>query len=152
MTMAKSENYTRRAWDDRFQPPTIDQLRDDLPDDTGELFDRMREHLKSLRGIKEGIEWYGPCWRWTLEYRGSGAKDPMALLIPSPEDFQLVMPFDRKVIEAMPVDQMKRAVRDGLDLAREPFDTRWGIWSVQFANLVDDLINVIDLKYKHVHR
>lgn len=148
--MAMSEQYVRRAWDDRFTQPAVEQLRADLADDAAGMFDRLREHMQGLKGIKENVEWYGPCWRWAVEFRGSGADDPLALLIPSPEDLQLAMPFERKVIEAIPVDQMKRAIRDGLDLAREPFDTRWGVWSVQFANMLDDLIVVVDEKYKRV--
>ena len=43
-------------------------------------------------------------------------------------------------------------VRDGLELAQEPFDTRWGIWSVQAVNLIEDLHDLIELKLRHMGR
>lgn len=148
--MAVSETYNRRAWDDRFQRPAIETLRADLSDDSAALFDRLREHMCSLKGVREDVAWYGDCWRWAVAYSVSGVDDPMAMLVPSPEDLQLVIPFERAMIEKLPINQMKRTIRDGLDLAREPFDTRWGIWSVQFANLMDDMISLINHKYKLV--
>lgn len=71
------------------------------------------------------------------------------MLIPSPEDLQLAVPFTREVADAVASHTFKRAIRDGLDLCREPFDTRWSVWSVQFANLLNDLVTVIDLKHRH---
>ncbi len=149
-TMSVSETYNRRAWDDRFRQPAIEQLRADLPEDAAGLFDRLREHLSALDGVVEEVVWYGDCWRWTVQYIIKGQDEALAMLVPSPEDLQLVMPFERGMIDKLPVNQMKRAIRDGLDLAREPFDTRWGVWSVQFANLMDDMTGLIDRKYKLV--
>ncbi len=37
-------------------------------------------------------------------------------------------------------DRMKRAIRDGLDLAAEPYSTNWAVWPVAAKNMLDDLI------------
>ena len=41
-------------------------------------------------------------------------------------------------------------VRDGLELAQEPFDTRWSLWSLAGVSLLDDLQDLIELKLKHL--
>jgi hypothetical protein len=41
---------------------------------------------------------------------------------------------------------VRQRVRDGLELAQEPFDNRWGVWSVTGVSLLDDLQDLIELK------
>lgn len=144
------DGHTRRAWDDRFQQPSVEQLREALSEDACALFDRLREHLLGIKGLSEEVVWYGPSWRWSVQYSAAGLKEPLAVLVPSPEDLQLAMQLDREVADTLSNQPFKRAIRDGLDLAREPFDTRWAVWSVQFANLLDEMCKLIDLKHQIV--
>jgi hypothetical protein len=44
---------------------------------------------------------------------------------------------------------MKRAVRDGVDLAQDPFDTRWGVWSIHAESLLEEVVDLIELKLRH---
>ena len=44
---------------------------------------------------------------------------------------------------------MKRPVKDGIGLAQDPFDTRLGVWSLQSETLLDDLVDLIELKLRH---
>jgi len=110
----------------------------------------MRSHLCDLDGVRETVAWHGLCWRWTIEYRINADTDPLAVLIPSPEDLQLAMPLDASFITTLPLRRMKRAVRDGLDLAREPFDTRWGVWSVQQDSVAEDLGDLATRRFNHL--
>src|SRR5690606_21673766 len=125
-------------------------LQSALSNEASALFDRLRNHLLSIDGVSEQVSWHGPCWRWSVQYSLGDSSEPLALLIPSPEDFQLAVPFEREVADALAKHPFKRAIRDGLDMAREPFDSRWCVWSVQFANLLDDLTTLIDMKHRHV--
>ena len=61
----------------------------------------------------------------------------------------MAMPLDRGFITKLPQNRLKRAVREGLDLARDPFDTNWAVWSLPYAGLLDELKDV--LKRKHAH-
>ena len=142
--------YEQPPWKDPFKEPTPQQLRRDLPDSILELFDRTRRHLRKLDGVDETVAWYGHCWCWSIEYRTASSGEPLAVLIPSPQDLQLAMPLDRTFITSLPVKRMKRAIRDGLDLAREPFDTRWGVWSIQQDSLLEDLKDLVDRKLRHL--
>jgi hypothetical protein len=146
MPRPTSTSYTRRAWDDRYNQPTVDQLRQGLDSDTGKLFDALREFLRDLKDVSETTVWYGECWRWTVEYRLAERAEPLALLIPSPEDLQLALPINPDFTEALPSRPLKRAVREGLELGLEPFDTRWGVWSISYPKLVDELASLIEVK------
>jgi len=144
-------------WQDRFATPTAAQLRSPLKDDVGTLFDRLRQDLSKRPGVQESVVWYGLNWCWSLEYRslpakpsrGAADEQPLAVLVPSPTDLQLAMPVDQEFIQLLPVRRLKRSVRDGLELASEPFDTRWAVWSV-VPPLIDDLRDLLDRRVRHL--
>jgi hypothetical protein len=141
--------YERVAWEDRFNRPTVNRLRAGLDDKAVKLFDVLRSHLLELDGVTEGFAWRGDCWRWTIEYRIKRCQDPLAIVIPSPTDLQLAVPMDRKFARSLTSRRMKRAVRDGVDLAQDPFDTRWGVWSIPAEGLLEDVVDLIELKLRH---
>lgn len=145
-----TKHHGRIAWEDRFSQPTVPGLREELPLPAAKLFDQLRQRVLDLDGIKETFSWRGPCWRWTVEFHTACSPEPLALVIPSPTDLQLAIPLDREFTRSLPVRRMKRAVRDGLELAQDPFDTRWGVWSLQSEGLLEDLQELIDLKLRYV--
>jgi len=138
--------YQRPAWSDRYNRPSVEQLRQGLNGDACKLFDALRDRLRELNHVTETAAWYGECWRWTLEYRLPDRDDPLAVLIPSPDDLQLALPVDPGFTEALPARPLKRAVREGLELGLEPFDTRWGVWSISYPKLVEELAALVDIK------
>jgi hypothetical protein len=147
--MAGTTAYEKFAWEDRFNRPTVRRLRAGLHGKPAELFDLLRRHLLELGGVTEGYAWRGDCWRWTIEYRTKLSEEPLAIVIPSPQDLQLAVPMERKFARSLAGRRMKRAVRDGVDLAQDPFDTRWGIWSIQAEGLLEDVVDLIELKLRH---
>jgi len=140
----------RLPWRDEFNQPTPKQLRSALPTGTVELFDCAQRTLRNLAGVHEDVAWYGPSWCWALEYRTEQQGEPLAILIPSPDDLQLAMPLDRPFIESLPMSRMRRSVRDGLDLAQEPFDTNWGVWSIGHPTILDDLGDLLRRRMTHL--
>ena len=76
-------------------------------------------------------------------------EDPLAILIPSPLDLQVAVPMKREFARTVAARRMRRAMRDGMVLAQEPFDTRWGIWSIQAEGLLEDVVDLIELKLRH---
>src|SRR5262245_29519648 len=150
--MGNSDSYVRPSWLDRFQKPTARQLREAMPNAARHVFDAARKRLLDLDNVQEDLTWFGDCWYWSFEYRTRLSKEPLAVLIPSPHDLQLALPLDREFTSSLPIKRMKRAVRDGLELAQEPFDTRWGIWSLTGNGLLDDLQDLIELKLSHLKK
>lgn len=138
--------YTRLAWNDRYNQPTPEQLRAGLNEEPGKHFDALRAFLRELDDVSETTAWYGECWRWTVEYRLANHEEPLALLIPSPEDLQLALPINPDMTDSLPARPLKRAVREGLELGLDPFDTRWGVWSISYPKLVDELASLIQIK------
>lgn len=148
--MSDSDAYQREAWKDRFNQPSVRDLRKALSDEVAETLASVRKHLQSMDGVEEAMEWYGHSWYWTITYRTNLSDDPLAVVIPSPEDLQIAVPVAPDFADSLPLKGMKRALREGLDLAREPFHTRWAVWSLMTPRLIDDLLDLIDLKLRHL--
>ena len=150
VNMAVGNTYDRVAWEARFNEPTTDQLRAGLRPAAARLMDRIRRCLNQLDGVVEGIRWYGECWRWSIEYRTDLSAEPLALLIPSPADLRLAVPMTCEFLRALPTSRLPRTVRDGLELARESFDSRWGLWSLDSPVILDNLVDLIESKLQHL--
>ena len=148
--MAVAKTYDRLAWEARFNQPTPDQLRAGLPPAAARLMDRVQHAMSQLDGVAQGIRWYGECWRWSIEYRTDHSDEPLALLIPSPADLRLAVPLTCEFLRALPTSRLPRTVRDGLELARESFDSRWGLWSLDSPDILDNLVDLIESKLHHL--
>ena len=138
------------AWTDRFRSPSSDDLRESVRTQSRHHFEVLRRQLLELDGVRESIAWYGDCWHWSFEYRTRLSDQPLAVLIPAPFDLQLALPIDEEFTRALPLNRLKRAVRDGLDLAKEPYNSRWGVWSVTGISLIEELQDLIEMKLKHL--
>ncbi len=147
--MVSPKTYERLAWEDRFNRPTVSRLRTALNRDSARLFDQLRRDLLGIDGVSETFAWHGACWRWTIEYHTEHSEEPLAVMVPSPTDLQLTVPLERDFVRSLPIRRMKRPLRDGVSLAQEPFDTRWGVWSLQSEGLLDDLVDLLELKLRH---
>ncbi len=150
--MKGSATYQRRAWDDRFNRPTVPALRGGLKPVVRSLFDKLHKRLTEFDRVASTVTWYGDSWRWVVEYRVSRERQPFAVIVPSPEELQLAVPTSQQLIAELATRRLKRAVRDGLELACEPFDTRWAIWPVASASLLPDLVHVLDHKRRFMVR
>jgi hypothetical protein len=85
-----------------------------------------------------------------VAYRTRLSEDPLAVLIPAPGNLQVAIPLDREFARSLPTQRMTRALREGLELAQDPFDTRWGVWHIQAAAIVDDVLDLVELKLRHL--
>jgi hypothetical protein len=146
------------AWQDRFKVPTIEALREALPPAATRAFDNVLSAMRELDNLTEHLAWHGECWRWTIEFRAAATRrnaanlEPLAVIVPNPADLQLAVPLSREFVRSLPIKRMKRAVRDGLELAQEPFDSHWGVWSITSRSLIDDLQDLVELKLRHLAR
>ncbi len=148
--MAVAATYGRLAWEARFNEPTVGQLRADLPADAAKRMDKVRRYLLRMDGVVEQFCWYGECWRWSIEYRTKLSAEPLAVLIPSPDDLRLAIPVAGEFLGTLTSSRLPRVVREGLEMAREHFDSRWGLWSLDSAVVSDGLIDLIESKFRHL--
>ena len=150
--MPRSAEYQRIVWSDRFNCPTVASLRAGLKPPARAIFDKLRKHLADYDRVSERIAWFGESWRWVVEFRVGREAEPFAVIVPSPEELQLAVPTTQKFAQELTTRRLKRAVRDGLDLASAPFDTRWAVWPVTSASMLADLTIVLDCKRSYLIR
>jgi hypothetical protein len=146
----RKTGFAQPAWTDRFRSPSPEDLRENLRANMRHSFDVLRKRLQALQGARETVAWYGDCWHWSLEYRTRLSPEPLAVLVPAPTDVQLALPLDRDFTRSLPLQRMKRAVRDGLDLVQEPYESRWGVWSITSAALIEELQDLVEMKLAHL--
>ena len=138
--------YDQIPWQKRFATPTIKELRAGLRPLDLKLFDRMRKRMGEREDLIEDVEWFAEPWFWTISYRIDGVEEPMAVIVPSPIDLQVAMPIDRDLAEELASRALRRSIQEGLSLVREPFDTRWCVWSLIGSAMVDDVAGLLDIK------
>lgn len=135
-------------WTDEYKTPTADALRKLIINDAKKAFDKTRSKLLALGDVREDLLWFGDCWYWTIAFYSEHAEDPLAILIPSPEDLQIASPLTMDFIEQLSTRRLKRFVRDGLELAMPPYQTNWAIWSIPTPAALEDVMPVMKSKYK----
>lgn len=108
--------------------------------------------LHEIGLVSEVVAWRGECWKWTVEFRAFPAGDTMAILVPAPENPQLALPLTREFLESLPLKRLKKGVREGLELASEPFDTNLAIWSLAPGSLISDLHDLLLRRVRHLAR
>jgi len=138
----------RVSWEDRFNKPTVSKLRGELTSDAADLFDVARETFKNVCKPGEAVVWKGDCWKWTLEFRSKRKGMPLAVIIPNPNDLQIAIPVDPEFVRAMWKRQMKKSVREGLELAAKPYDTEWCIWYINTKPMLEEVIELVKQKVK----
>ncbi|MDP7070017.1 MAG: hypothetical protein QF561_01560 [Phycisphaerales bacterium] len=133
----------RSPWQDEFSVPSISDLRMDLPVPAAELFDVARDFLNAREGILESLRWYGDCWFWAVTYflegEDTAEDEPVAIIVPAPDNLQIAAPLDQEFVSQLNTRRMKRAIRDGLELASEPYSTKWAVWPVTAKNMLDEV-------------
>ncbi len=151
--------YSRNPWKDQFNQPTIEILRDGmkgkegLKEDYPQMFDALRERMSTFADPGEELVWHGDCWHWVLEYhRSEFGDEPLAIIIPGPDDLQFAMLMEDDFIATLNFRRMKRMVRDGIDLCRIPYDTRWGVWSLIPGTMMDDLFGLLKAKIRFANK
>lgn len=136
-------------WTDEFNTPTVEGLRKLVVSDAKKAFDKAISKMHALGEIREELRWYGDCWYWCVALMSEHMDDPLAILIPFPEDLQIATTLSHEFIDQLSTRRLKRFVRDGLELAMVPHQTNWAIWSIPTPMAVEDVMPVIKNKFKY---
>ena len=133
--------YTRLVWTDEHNAPTVETLRAALEPTDAPLFDQARALFMGLEEIEESFRWFGDCWHWVIQYRLADhhEDEPLGIIIPSPEDLQIGMPMSTEFHETIATKRMKRMIKDGFELATNPYHTSWGVWSIATTGMITDI-------------
>ena len=143
MVRKEPQAHYRIPWEDRFNRPSQGELREPLPATSARLFDTAREELGEIFGDRMRVDWLGSCWKWTLGFGKGRSREPLAVMIPNPDDLQIAMRVKADFIREVWPRRMKRAVRDGLGLAADPFDTHWGVWTITSKPMLEEVLRLV---------
>ncbi|MCC7147419.1 MAG: DUF2236 domain-containing protein [Phycisphaeraceae bacterium] len=133
MATSTSHNRSSSAWQDRWSQPTVK----DLIDGIGSLHRGgakiLVERIGKLEGVDASLVWYGPSWKWTVQYSlPSTSKKPaevLCYLVPRQTGPMICVPLTESQMEALKARRLRKFVRDGLEAARRSVQTYWGVWT-----------------------
>jgi hypothetical protein len=146
--MISHRSFRRLPWEDRFTRPTISALRLGMKEQIARVFDAAHREFCRMSQNRFEVVWRGECWRWTIAYTSPADSRLLAVLVPNPLDLQVAAPLDGEFVRSLSNVKMKRAVRDGVELAADPFDTDWGVWSVASKDTLGEIVRLIERRIR----
>jgi len=130
------------SWEDEFNEPDLPSLLSILDEELTQCLGHITDILDQ-HGAVHSLSWYGISWKWCIEYRLPKSEDLILVIITAPEDLQIAMPITDAFLKTLPTKNMKRSVRDGLELGSPPYQTTWASWSINPAYLLDEYEDLI---------
>lgn len=151
--MGYSPKKTRSAWEDKFRTPSIADLRQHYNRQLGNLLDTARERFLAFPGVKEELSWQGLPWRWTILYMSPDDPGrPWVYLVPDPEKPKISMPLTTETIGALPMQRLKKHVRDGVLAGRMVAGVHWATWEVTSKAQLQDVMELAESARKFMAR
>ena len=148
---AKAEP-TRPAWEDRWNPPTFEQLMSAQKEQHKNLLNTLLQRVDDFEGVESSIIWYGSAWKWTIEYAlvtpDGPTPEPMAYFVPDPESPIFCVPMREELIAQLPMKRLNRFIRDGIRGAKCAVEIHWAKWSPSAMTEVEHLTDLIKRKHK----
>jgi hypothetical protein len=162
--MTTTFSNPRVAWQNRWSEPGLETLLSALKAHHRRAFNHLMQQLDTMDGVSRSLIWYGPGWKWTLQYVHSTGTKPVArkngadngqapgsaelsqalcYLVPDSLMPLVCVPLSAAVIEQLPLKRLSKYVRDGILLAKCAVAIRWAVWSPvsdSEAGLLTDLI------------
>jgi hypothetical protein len=59
---------SRLAWQDRWSKPDLEAILGSLKPHHRRAFNHLTQQLEALEGVSKSLIWYGPGWKWTLQF------------------------------------------------------------------------------------
>ena len=140
-------------WADRWTEPTVEQLYEALKPHHRKVFDAVLEHLDGLDEAQQSLVWYGPSWKWTIQYSHAANEedDPNQLcyIVCNPELPQVVVPMSEAFVDALPMRRLNRFIRETVRAAKCAVSISWGLFTPASAAEAAHLNELIDRKLKY---
>jgi len=152
--MSRPAQTARPAWEDRWNPPTFEQLMAPQKEQHQNLLNRLLEVIGAYDGVESSIIWYGTAWKWTVQYSVDPAvgstTEPMAYFVPDPEAPILCIPLRKEMIAQLPMKRLNRYIREGVRGAKCAVEIHWAKWTPTAMTEVEHLLDLIKRKHKMV--
>ena len=136
------------VWEDKFNEPEIDALREQYPKAFRVLFDDARERILGFGEVTEELVWEGLPWRWCLRY--TKPKDPtraFVFLVPNPEKPRIGIPFTGEMLQNMPLHRLKKYMKETLVASHDVGGKFWTEFEFQSKSQLDDAMDLVKRKH-----
>ena len=153
--MAKAVPITIRSpWEDRWNRPTLEQLVQPQREQTLPVMQALLEQLGELENVQQSLIWYGPAWKWTIQFTLHDNKgkevDKLAYIVPNPEGFVVSVPLAEKVVSQLPIRRLNKVIRDAVRSAKQAVELHWATWTPNSASDIEHLMDLLKRKQKIV--
>jgi hypothetical protein len=142
----------RPAWEDRWNPPTFEQLMAPQKEQHQNLLHELLNRLEGFDGVSRDIIWWGDSWKWTLQFNldtpDGPTSEPMAYFVPNPESPIFCVPLREELIAQLPMKRLNRYIRDGIRGAKCAVQIHWAKWTPTAMTEVEHLTDLIKRKHK----
>jgi hypothetical protein len=139
-------------WTDRWTQPTLKELLTSLGKPLARTVDKLIQKIDALEGVEHAITWYGPSWKWTIEFTLPGPqghpRQPLAYLVPNLNGPLLSVPVSQTLRDRLDNKRLRRYIKDGLDSAKRSVDFYWATWTFSNAAETDLLLDLLQRKLK----
>lgn len=139
------------AWEDKFNQPDLDELRELYPKPLRALFDEARERILGLADVSEEFGWEGLPWRWCLRFTLPG--DPtrrFAYLVPSPEKPRVGVCFTSDMLQSMPLHRLKKYMKEILVASHDVGGMFWTEFEFTSKPQLDDALDLVRRKHTFI--
>jgi len=150
--MGYSTKEVRLPWQNRFERPTIDTLREQYNKQLGGYHDTARSFLLKFDNIEESIDWHGLPWRWSTRF-DIGKLTPdrgWVYLIPDPEGPKVSVPMTESMVDRLPKTRLKKHIREGVEHGKKVGNIRWTQWTITSKSQLEDILDVSKRAYSYI--
>jgi len=143
---------TRLPWEDRWSEPELNQLVKPIDDQPRRAFSTLISNIDGLERVGRALTWYGPAWKWTIEYQLLGqngeAVQVLAYLVPRNSGPLVCVPLTNNVIGHLPMRRLNKFFRNGIRSAKCAVEIQWAVWNLSASTEVIHLMDLIKRKHK----
>jgi hypothetical protein len=158
----------RLAWQNRWSEPGLETLLGALKPHHRRAFNHLMQQLEAMEGVSRSLIWYGPGWKWTLQYlhtpaskagsrkngrdNGHGPATPdlsgaLCYLVPDSLMPVVCVPLRSDVIGQLPLKRLSKYIRDGIAVAKCAVAIHWAIWYPVSDSDVGLLMDLVKRKH-----
>lgn len=142
--MGYSAKDVRLPWQNRFERPSIDDLRGHYNKQLCGYHDTAREFIKKFDNVTESIDWHGLPWRWSTRFDipEVTVERGWVYLVPDPEGPKVSVPMTEDMVTRLPRTRLKKHIREGIEHAKKVGDVRWTEWTITSKSQLEDVLDV----------
>ena len=125
---AEAQQPPRIPWVERWHEPTLEGLVGELKEHHRRAIEHLFGELESL-SLEQRLRWYGPSWRWTVEYAPGADAEAVCYIVPDPDGPRVHVPLPSNYVEKASKKKLNKYVREGLSVAKHAFENHWCCWT-----------------------